>query len=372
MPLFPPCPIRRDHRDGPSTRPKLSPAQLSSDLSNLSDLRDGALGELKGDITASETTIDLRVGVKAVVDAAALLLVKDDLEKLGAILLGAQTLADNLDRVAEVGEDGVVDGGEGARAGALLLLGVARAGRAFGAREDAALGEEEDVTVREFFLKFAGETRVGMLGVVHFIHLEKKERDGDATYRCCTRWKPCRDGTGTKMTIAFLPWPTSICWDQNQHASSRTSLGPLPVLFQRRREFTNRRDAPTRRIAGKAIDQSVGGFGGGSIFFFLISHLISHLTSRAETNCSGRSETLRSAVLVSRSYSAWAMLVSSSVGFVRDVLLAAILLRAGLLMMATDFFFLPMSFVDTARLGCDGIRCVCEVIESFQNFDHVS
>ena len=33
---------------------------------------------------------------------------------------------------------------------------------------------------------------------------------GSETYRCWTRWKPCREGTGTKMTIAFLPWPTSI------------------------------------------------------------------------------------------------------------------------------------------------------------------
>lgn len=33
---------------------------------------------------------------------------------------------------------------------------------------------------------------------------------GEAIYRCWTLWKPGSKGTGTKMTIAFLPWPTSI------------------------------------------------------------------------------------------------------------------------------------------------------------------
>ena len=34
---------------------------------------------------------------------------------------------------------------------------------------------------------------------------------GGEGYRCWTLWKPGRRGTGTKMTIAFLPWPTSSC-----------------------------------------------------------------------------------------------------------------------------------------------------------------
>ncbi len=33
----------------------------------------------------------------------------------------------------------------------------------------------------------------------------------EKAYRCWTLWKPGRRGTGTKMTMAFLPWPTSIC-----------------------------------------------------------------------------------------------------------------------------------------------------------------
>jgi hypothetical protein len=59
-----------------------------------------------------------------------------------------------------------------------------------------------------------------------------------------------------------------------------------------------------------------------------------YLTSRAETNCRGRRATLRSAVLVSRSYRAPAMLDSNSEGFDFEGELGAILFRAGEDMMA--------------------------------------
>jgi len=117
----------------------------------------GGLGELKGDTAAGELAVDLGVGVEAVVDATTLLLVEDDLEELVAVLLGAEALADDLDGVDEVGEDGVVDGGEGAAVGALLLLGVAGAAGALGAGEDAARGEEDDVAVGELLLELTGE-----------------------------------------------------------------------------------------------------------------------------------------------------------------------------------------------------------------------
>jgi hypothetical protein len=58
------------------------------------------------------------------------------------------------------------------------------------------------------------------------------------------------------------------------------------------------------------------------------------LTSFAETNCSGRRAAFRSAVLVSRSYSACAILVSSSDGVFRDWLVCAILLRCAVLILA--------------------------------------
>lgn len=115
------------------------------------------LGELEGDTTAGEAAVDLGVGVEAVVNTTTLLLVEDDLEELGTVLLGAETLADDLDGVDEVGQDGVVDGGQSARTGALLGLGVAGAGRALGAGQDAARGQDQDVAVRELLLELAGQ-----------------------------------------------------------------------------------------------------------------------------------------------------------------------------------------------------------------------
>ena len=52
------------------------------------------------------------------------------------------------------------------------------------------------------------------------------------------------------------------------------------------------------------------------------------LTSRADTNCSGRSALFMSGMLVSSSYSAVAMLVSISEGLAREGLFGAILFRA--------------------------------------------
>lgn len=92
------------------------------------------------------------------VNAATLLLVEDDLERLAAVLLGAGALADNLNGVDEVVEDGLVDGREGAAARTLLLLVRAAVGGALRAGEDAALGDEEDVAVGELLFEFAGET----------------------------------------------------------------------------------------------------------------------------------------------------------------------------------------------------------------------
>lgn len=129
----------------------------SSQLLTCLKVRGTGLGELEDDSAAGEAAVDLGVGVKAVVNTTTLLLVEDDLEGLGAVLLGAEALADDLDGVDEVGQDGVVDGGEGARAGALLLLGVARAAGALGAGEDAARSEDQDVAVRELLLQLTGE-----------------------------------------------------------------------------------------------------------------------------------------------------------------------------------------------------------------------
>ena len=91
------------------------------------------------------------------VNTTTLLLVKDDLEGLGAVLLGAGALADDLDGEDEISEDGVVDSGQSAGARALLLLVGAGVDGALGAGQDAALSNEEDVAVGELLLKLTGQ-----------------------------------------------------------------------------------------------------------------------------------------------------------------------------------------------------------------------
>lgn len=197
----------------------------------------GGLGELEGDTTAGQLAVDLGVGVQAVVDATALLLVEDDLEGLGAVLLGAEALADDLDGVDEVGQDGVVDGGQSAGAGTLLLLGVARAGGSLGAGQDAARGEDQDVAVRELLLQLTGEAtrnvmsvtrshRTVMLGYGSLPLLDTvetlQERDGDKD-----------DNSLLAVTNLDLFKITKLaCELPDDLPVSRTEpRGPLPVLF---------------------------------------------------------------------------------------------------------------------------------------------
>ena len=94
------------------------------------------------------------------INASLLLLIENDLQQLGAIFLGAETLADNLNRVHEIRENGVVDGGQCSRTGSLLCLASAGAVGTLGAGENAARGEDEDVAVGELLLELTGETFV--------------------------------------------------------------------------------------------------------------------------------------------------------------------------------------------------------------------
>ena len=70
-----------------------------------------------------------------------------------------------------------MDGGQGSRARALLGLIRAAAVGALGAREDAAGGEDEDVTIREFLFELA---RQALLDFVE----AREERDGDEDDDC--------------------------------------------------------------------------------------------------------------------------------------------------------------------------------------------
>ena len=113
--------------------------------------------ELEHYTTASEASVHLGVGVDPVVDGVLLLLVEHDLQDLATVLLGAQALADDLDGEDEVGQDGVVHGGQGSRAGTLLCLRCARPVRALRPGQDAARGQDQDVAVGELLLELTGE-----------------------------------------------------------------------------------------------------------------------------------------------------------------------------------------------------------------------
>lgn len=122
-------------------------------------LSSSTLWELEVDTTAGKAAVDLGVGVESVVDTSLLLLVQDDLEDLGAVLLGAETLANDLDWEDEVGQDGVVHSGQCAGTWALLGEGSTGAGRALWAWQDAAGSEDQDMAVGELLLELTGETR---------------------------------------------------------------------------------------------------------------------------------------------------------------------------------------------------------------------
>ena len=110
-------------------------------------LRSTSLRKLKVNALARQPLVNLAVGVETIVDPAPLLLVQDDLEDLRLVLPLTQPLADNLDRVDEVVQDGVVHRGQGAAARTLLLLAGARSVRTLRSREDAARGDDQHVAV---------------------------------------------------------------------------------------------------------------------------------------------------------------------------------------------------------------------------------
>lgn len=121
-------------------------------------LSSSALGELKANTTASQLLVDLRVGIKSVVNTSLLLLIENNLQDLATVFLGAETLADNLNGVDEIVEDGIVDCSECSGAGALLSEGCTGAVGSLWAGEDTARGEDQDMAIRELLLEFTGET----------------------------------------------------------------------------------------------------------------------------------------------------------------------------------------------------------------------
>ena len=103
--------------------------------------------ELEIDPLPRQTPIDLGISIETIIDASPLLLVQDDFQDLTAVLAGLDAFPDDLDGVDDVGQDGVVHGRQRARVRPFLRLRGARPVAAFRAGQDAARGQEEDVSV---------------------------------------------------------------------------------------------------------------------------------------------------------------------------------------------------------------------------------
>jgi hypothetical protein len=115
--------------------------------------------ELEGDLLASESLINRGESVKLVLKRSGILGVKEDLEGLGTVNLLAESLANDFGRENHVVQNGIVDGSQGARSGTRLLTVVATARNS----QDAALGNENNVTVRELLLKLTGDLGLDLL-----------------------------------------------------------------------------------------------------------------------------------------------------------------------------------------------------------------
>lgn len=118
-------------------------------------------GELERDIASGQLLVHGREGVDFVLDGRLLVLVQMHLHQLAAVQLDADALANDLGRIDQILEDGVVDGGQRARTRTLLLQRVAGVARRL--RQDLALANEHDMLAGEFLLQFAHQTDLDLL-----------------------------------------------------------------------------------------------------------------------------------------------------------------------------------------------------------------
>lgn len=126
-------------------------------------IRGTAQWEFKSNSTASQLPVDLRVGIESVVHTTTLLLIQNDLQDLAAIFLGSESLAHDLNGVDNVGENSVVDGSQGSAARTLLSLRCAGAVAAFGAGENTAGCEDQDMAVGELLLELSGQALLDLV-----------------------------------------------------------------------------------------------------------------------------------------------------------------------------------------------------------------
>jgi hypothetical protein len=135
-------------------------------------LRRTAHWELKPYTPPRQLLVHLPIRIESVIHTAPLLLIQHDLQHLAPVLLRPDPLPHNLDWVHHIRQNRLMDGRECSRARTLLGLVRAAAVGAFGAREDAAGCEDEDMAVRELLFELAGQA------LLHFVEAGE-ERDGD-------------------------------------------------------------------------------------------------------------------------------------------------------------------------------------------------
>lgn len=146
---IPPCPVFLS---------RIEPWQASTRISLANSLvfSSASQRELKSDPFPRQLPIHLRISIKSIIHPASLFLIQYHFQHLTAVLPRPRPLSHNLNRVHYIAQDRIVHGSQGTRMWAFLRLRRAGAVGTFGPRENAARGEEEDVTVGEFLFKFPG------------------------------------------------------------------------------------------------------------------------------------------------------------------------------------------------------------------------
>lgn len=127
--------------------------------------------KLEGDVFSGQLSVHLTESVNLVINNGLLFGIQEDLGNLVAIDLGADTLSDNLSGVDEVVEKVLVNSGEGS--GTRSLLGDARPPRRDG--EDSAEGKEDNVSVGELLLEFAGKALLNFVELLEEWHWDKDD-----------------------------------------------------------------------------------------------------------------------------------------------------------------------------------------------------
>mmetsp|Transcript_16388 Transcript_16388/g.32816 ORF Transcript_16388/g.32816 Transcript_16388/m.32816 type:complete len:220 (+) Transcript_16388:114-773(+) len=130
--------------------------------------------ELEHNILVGEGLVHIGKSLKLGLNVDQILGVKVDLEGLGTVSLISNSLADNLGRVYNILQYGLVDGGQGSghRAGALLCgLSVEGLG------EDGSLSNNDHVSAAELLLELADNSR---LDLVEILQLAERNKDDDS------------------------------------------------------------------------------------------------------------------------------------------------------------------------------------------------